>query len=124
MPIHDMHFENGIFHATQTGRLDGLDAQAFVEAMRHYAEISPQPIVVLIDARLVESVSPQASLIFMQGSATPNVKLAIVATERRETFVQARTVSMMSERQSSHATHIFQTYEEALRFAKANVRQS
>ncbi len=122
MPIHDMHFENGIFHATQSGRLDGLDAQAFVEAMRHYAESSEQPIVVLVDARKVESVSPQASLIFMQGSSTPNVKMAVIATERRETFVQARTVSMMSERHSTHPTHVFQTYEEAQRFAKAGVR--
>ncbi|KAB2853798.1 MAG: hypothetical protein F9K46_17860 [Anaerolineae bacterium] len=122
MPIHDMYFDNGIFHATQSGRLDGLDAQAFVEALRHYAENSAQPIVVLVDARKVESVSPQASLILMQGSSTPNVKMAVIATERRETYVQARTVGMMSERQSTHTTHVFQTYEEAERFAKANAR--
>lgn len=120
MPIYDMHFDDGIFFAKQTGRLDSFDAQAFVEALRHYAEISQKPIVILIDAREVESISPQASLIFIQGSATPNVKVAAIATTRMETFIQARTVSLMSERQTTHSTHVFQSYDEAQRFALTN----
>jgi hypothetical protein len=122
MPIRDMRFENGIFYAKQTGMIDDADAQAWVDAMRTYAASSETPIVALVDAREVEFVSAHASLIFVQGSSTPNVKAAAVVTRTTTTTVKARTIGMMSEPHHTHETYVFTSLPEAERFAKSVVR--
>ncbi len=122
MPISDMHFEGGIFSARQHGVVEAAEAEAWVEALRHSAASSPMPIVLLVDAREVESITPAAGLAFVRGSATPNVKVAVVVSASSSVTVRAQTISMMSERRSTHETHVFQSLEEAWRFARISAR--
>jgi len=123
MPIHDMRFEGGIFYATEKGLIDEADARQWVDALQVHATGSPKPIVALIDAREVEFVSANASLIFVEGSATPNVKAAIVVTRSTNTTIKARTIGMMSERHHTHRTYVYTSLVEAERFAQSVVRE-
>lgn len=122
MPIRDMRFEGGIFYAKQVGLIDETDARTWVEGLKAQAAASQTPIVALIDAREVEFVSASASVIFVEGSSTPNVKVAAVVTRSTTTTVKARTIGMMSEPHHTHETYVFNSLIEAEKFAKAAVQ--
>jgi hypothetical protein len=121
MPIRDMRFEDGIFYAKQVGLIDETDARTWVDALKAHAAASATPIVALIDARDVEFVSASASLVFVDGSSTPNVKAAAVVTRTTTTTVKARTIGMMSESHHTHDTYVFTSLAEAEKFAKTSV---
>lgn len=123
MPILDARFENGIFYARQVGPIEAPDARQWVDAFKAAAAKSLTPIVALIDAREVKYVSPAASLVFIEGSNTPNVKAAAVVANSMTMNVRARTIGMMSERQSTHETFIFGSLTEAEAFAKRCARE-
>lgn len=123
MPISDIRFEGGIFAARQYGIVEAAEAEAWVASLQQVANASPNPIVIVVDTQGVESITPAASLAFVRGSATPNIKLAVVITHTNAMTVRAQTISMMSERQSTHETHVYESPEAAWRFARASVRQ-
>jgi hypothetical protein len=118
MPIDNMRFEDGIFYARQSGSISEAEARQWVDSFRAAAEASPTPIVALVDALEVTYIQPAASVIFIEGSTTPNVKAAAVVTRSTVTNVRARTISMMSENRSTHQTYIFSSMAEAEQFAR------
>src|SRR5215510_63949 len=113
MPIYDMRFEDGIFSAREVGRIEKQDAEAWVKALREYASTSPTPIVAFIDAREVGDVSSPASLAFLHGSSTPNVKVAVVVASTKEVVVKAQSISLMSGHHKKHDTRVFYSLDEA-----------
>ncbi len=121
MPICDMQFDQGIFFAREIGKIDRADAEAWTEALRQCAASSPTPVVILIDAREMTLIAPDASKIFNRAAETPNVRVAAVATSKPLAAVMSRTVAMLSRVGQTHETHIFNTLEEAERFARAHV---
>ncbi len=118
MPIYDMRFEDGIFSAREVGKVDKPDAEAWVKALREHASTSPTPIVALIDAREVGDVSSSASLVFLHGSSTPNVKVAVVVASTKEVVVKAQSISLMSGHHKKHDTRVFYSLDEAQTFAR------
>jgi hypothetical protein len=123
MPICDMRFENGIFFARQTGRVEQADAEQWVTALAQHAASSPVPIVALIDARDLNYLSTNASQVFVRGSATPNVKVAIVAAKSAEINQRSRSMGLVSKVRSTHDTLVFRSLEEAERCAQDWARQ-
>ena len=117
MAIRDIQFQQGIFFAREIGKIEKADAEEWAEALRHCAESSPVPVVILVDAREMTLISPEASKVFNKAAETPNVRVAAIATTKPLATVMSRTVAMMSRVGQSHETHVFNSYEEAERFA-------
>ncbi len=117
MPIRDIRFENGIFFAREIGKIERADAEAWTEALRRCAQASLTPVVILIDAREMTLISPDASKVFSKAAEVPNVRVAAIATTTPLATVMSRTVAMMSRVGQTHDTHVFNSFEEAERFA-------
>jgi hypothetical protein len=117
MAIRDIRFEQGIFFAREIGKIEKADAEQWTEALRRCAASSPVPVVVLVDAREMTLISPEASRVFNKAAEIPNVRVAVVATSKPLATVMSRTVAMMSRVGQTHETHVFNSYEEAERFA-------
>lgn len=121
MPIQDIHFEQGVFFAREIGKIARADAEVWTDALRRCAASSPTPVVILIDAREMTIIAPDASKVFSKAAEVPNVRVAAIATSKPLATVMSRTVAMMSRVGQTHETHIFNTMEEAERFAWAHV---
>ncbi|MBZ0276522.1 MAG: hypothetical protein K8I60_10275 [Anaerolineae bacterium] len=122
MPVCDMRFENGIFYSRQVGEVDTADAQEWVAAMQQYAGTSADPIVMLIDACEATVVTPAASLVLLEGSATPNIAVAVIVANSGAMQQRSQVIGMMSEPHSSHPSYVFTNYVEAEKFARRQVR--
>jgi predicted alpha/beta hydrolase family esterase len=118
MPVQDTSFENRIFFAREVGNIDQADAEAWTMALRRHAQASPQPIVALVDALSVTSVTAAARKIFAQASQTPNLLLVAVATKDLPVTQTARVIGLMGKR---GATHVFASLEEAREFAQTRL---
>jgi hypothetical protein len=115
MPIVDMRFENGIFFAREYGQIEEGDAQLWADTLRSYAQASPAPIVVLVDAREVTAVTRAAGEVFAQATQTPNVRVSAVAAGSAVMAQVSRNITLHAKRNSSY---IFMDFDEALNFAK------
>jgi|FLYN01.1.fsa_nt_gi anti-anti-sigma regulatory factor len=122
MPITDFRFEHGIFFARETGQISGEDALIWLEALRICAEESPVPIVVLIDARELTFITTAAQKIFAKAAETPNVKVAAIAASTPLATQLSRIVGLLSRVRQTHDTHVFNTLEEAARFARMQAK--
>ena len=116
MPIVDMQFEEGIFFARELGRIEKEDAEAWADAARHYAELSPSPIVALVDALEVTHVTAMARQVFALASGIPGLKVASVATSDASVTQTAQIIGLMAR---NHHTYVFPTLEQARIFAEA-----
>jgi len=117
MPITDMKFENGVFFAKESGHVDKADAELWAKALRQYAEASPTHIIALVDALEVTFVSSSARMVFADASGIEKLKAVSVATQDLVTTQTARVIGMLGER---GRTHVFETLEQATRFAREN----
>lgn len=117
MAIRDIQFEQGIFFAREIGKIEKADAEEWAEALRRCASASPVPVVILVDAREMTLISSDASKVFNKAAEISNVRVAAIATSKPLATVMSRTVAMMSRVGQSHETHVFNSYEEAERFA-------
>jgi hypothetical protein len=119
MPIHDMHFANGIFFAREVGHINRADAELWLQQVRRYTAESPTPIVALIDAREVTHVAVQARRLFVIASKLPNFRVTAIAAKSVGNMQTSRIIGMMAERDH---THVFETFEEAYHFAVEQAR--
>lgn len=113
MPITDYKFENRIFFAVESGHLTGEDGQDWANRLKAAAVSSPDPIIALIDARTVLSITRAAERAFIDASYTHNLMAVVVATNPRTTL-QAMTIGILGQR---GYTRIFRTMEEAAEYA-------
>lgn len=114
-PIHDMHFQDGIFFAREEGMVNEAEAKAWAEKLREFAASSPTPIVVLVDALKVTSVTRKAGDIFAAAARTPNLLVSVVATKDVVVSQVARVISLKGNRGE---TLLFPTLDEARAFAE------
>jgi hypothetical protein len=121
MPIQDIRFEDGIFFAREVGKIDRADAEMWLAEMTACAQASPTPIVILVDAREMSLITPDASKVFTRAAEVPNVRVAAIATTTPLATVMSRTVSLMSQVRRTHQTHVFNSLVEAEHFARAHV---
>ncbi len=117
MPVTDISFENGIYFAKESGRIDKADALLWAEHARRYAEESSGLIVALVDALEVTYISNDARRIFAKASATPGLHAAAVATKEQA----ATTASIIGLMAIEQHTYVFSTLEAARKFAEAEV---
>ncbi len=117
MPVTDISFENGIYFAKESGRIDKADARLWAENARRYAEESSNLIVALVDALEVSYISNDARRIFAKASAIPGLHAAAVATKDQT----ATTVSVIGLMAVEQHTYIFSTLEAARKFAEAEI---
>lgn len=120
MPITDISFTDGLFFARETGTIDVDDAKLWASHAQKYAASSQTPIVALVDAIEVTSVTPQAQQIFAAASRIPNLNCAAVATRNPVSTMTARVIS---NRAAHEHTHLFATLESAKSFAKGRLQQ-
>lgn len=118
MPITEMSFYDGIFYAREEGVITDVDAQAWADAMQAWAETSPTPIVGLVDARGVTSVTRNAGVILAAASRHPNLFLSAVATDDPRLALTSQTIGAQGKR---GGTHIFNSIDEARVFAYEQV---
>ncbi|RMF76129.1 MAG: hypothetical protein D6737_20820 [Chloroflexi bacterium] len=121
MPIDKMRFENGIFFAHESGHITGDEAQTWAAELYRHATASETPIVALVDALDVKSVSPQASTIFARATTIDNLICVAVAVVN---FVAVQGSRMVSLRGESGRTVIFETFEEAETYARQQVEKN
>lgn len=117
MPVCDMHFRDGIFFARQQGYISPEDARQWAESLARHARSSQAPIVALVDARDVTSISEGARRILAYAAATPNVRVASMALSSPLAAQQARMIALLSSARHTHQTHLFSSMEEAEAFA-------
>lgn len=114
MPITDMQFEHGIFSCREVGVVTEDDAKLWAKHIAHYAARSPCPIIAFVDATRAEYLTAGAREVFAEASITPNLHEATVATTDFRVEQNARMTVMMAANKN---THIFNSVEDALRFA-------
>lgn len=114
MSIENITFNNAIMQCRESGRVDSADAEAYARAVAQYAAQSIVPIVVLMDARDAEFITPEASSIFVKANDIPNVLAFIIVTDDIMITQVARILSL---RNPHHTTHTFDDWNEAITFA-------
>ena len=120
MPLGNVEFKDGIMYCTEAGRIDITDARKFERALMRYANISPIPIVVFIDARSVETITQEAIQAFTRTALIPNVKVNVVVTY--ESIIQ--TVRHIGLKNRKKNTIIFDDWREAHDYALSQIDQS
>lgn len=120
MPVDQFSCKDGIFYARESGLMDASDARLWAEQARQYAEASPVPIVALVDAMALRGMTAEARQILAEASAIPNLYCGIVATDNFHAMQNARLTSMMALRRH---THLFESMDEARRFAEELARE-
>jgi hypothetical protein len=114
MPITDYRFENRIFYAIESGHLSGEDGREWARRLKEAAEASPEPIVALVDARTVNSITRAAERAFIEASHTPNL-LAVVVATNPITEIHSTTIGIMGQR---GYTRIFRNIADAQQHAE------
>jgi hypothetical protein len=107
-------FESGVLIIKESGRVGATDAQAFEQIIDQYATTSPVPIVLLIDAREVSVVTPDASRIFVRTASLPNIKLHVVATKG---LVVTQAANILALRNPRKNTVVFEDWQYAVDYA-------
>jgi hypothetical protein len=75
------------------------------------------PVVVLVDALEMTSISSEARRILAAAAETPNVRVAAVATTDMLATQQMRMIAVMSSVRHRYQMHIFADFEDAQAFA-------
>jgi len=115
MPIADFAFENGIFYCREYGAISRQDAKKWADYARLSAAASPTPLVVLIDATEVTSISVDARKVFAKASHIPNMSISAVAAGTAAASREARLTASIA---ADPHVYIFPTIEEAQAFAE------
>ncbi len=118
MPVVDIQFQNDILFASEIGYVTADDAQEWVEALNQYAQQSPTPISLLVDASQATTICNDARKIFAKASDTPNVRVsAIVVNPANMRGAQhSRITAMLASIRKTHETHFFDSIDEARQF--------
>ncbi len=109
MPITDYRFENRVFFAVESGFLSGEDGAEWARRLKQAAETSAEPIVALVDASTVTSMSVEAQRAFVNASRTQNLVAVVVATNPRITPL-ATIIGVLGQR---GYTRVVSTMEQA-----------
>ena len=97
MPITDYCFQDRIFFAKETGTITAEDAQEWSKKLVEAAQTSPEPIVALVDATTIGSLSSAAARIFERASYTENLLAVVVATHAAAALT-SRTIGLLGKR--------------------------
>ena len=114
MTVKFVQFEKGVLLLKEIGRLDAADAKQYEQIVYEYANIHPRPIVVLVDAREVEVVMPDATQGMVRAGSIDNVKLHIIATEG---LVVTQAANILALRNPTKNTLIFENWQDAVDYA-------
>lgn len=115
MPIVDYAFQDGIFYAREYGEITRQDAKQWADYARLSAAASPIPLVVLVDATEVTSISLDARKVFAKASSIPNMEISAVAAGTQASSREARMTASIA---ADPHTYIFADIEEAREFAE------
>jgi hypothetical protein len=113
MPIGDYDFSNRIFFAKETGIIAPAEAEEWARKLEKAAQSSARPIVALVDAVDVTSVTRRASDIFAKASHTDNL-LAVVVATNHIVHLEATTIGFLGKR---GYTRVFNNLDDARRHA-------
>jgi len=115
MPISNYVFDDGIFYAREYGDITRQDAKHWADYARLSAAASPIPVVALIDATEVTSISLDARKVFAKASGIPNLAISAVAAGTQASSREARVTASIA---ADPHTYIFATLDEAVAFAE------
>ena len=116
MPLFDIQFSDHIFFCRESGHINKADAQEWARLAAEYAgQMAPEPIIAVVDARQVQSVSLDARRILARASAIQGLAYASIATETARNENTSRIIAMQA---AERHTHIFVTLAEAQAFAR------
>ncbi|MEM6283951.1 MAG: hypothetical protein AAF787_17300 [Chloroflexota bacterium] len=115
MPVVDYTMCENVLSCREVGRVDSGDARDYAGIVAEAAGVSLQPIVVFIDARDAEFITPDAAHVFVASAeVTDNVRCYVVVTHD---LVLKQTSRILGVRNRRGNTHVFDSYEQALDFA-------
>ncbi len=114
MAVKHLSFEQGILKIHEAGRIGAADAQHFEQLVYEHANANRTPIVVLIDAREVDIITPEANQGFIRAASIANVKLYVVATDG---LVITQAANILALRNPRKNTIIFESWEDAVDYA-------
>jgi hypothetical protein len=97
MPIHKMHFEDGVFASKSVGYLDNVDARMWANALRTHADNSPFPITAVLDVLEVNRICPTVTQILTTALTNPNVRMVVLATGGSISAQKARVIDQLSQ---------------------------
>lgn len=120
MPITEMTLDGGIFYVREEGEITKEDAVDYTMELISHCEQQPSPIVILIDAMDVTSVSMDARKIFARVTSDQNHDQAYVACGSLNIVQAARVIGLMSK---DRKTHVYRSLETARDHATQRVEQ-
>lgn len=114
MAITVTSFEQGVLTLHETGRIGANDAARYERVVHEYANAHPTPIVVLVDARTVDVITPDANRGMARAASIDNVKLHIIATSG---LVVTQAANILALRNPRKNTVVFESWEDAHDYA-------
>jgi len=120
MPIVDYEQSSNILFCREVRQIDVEDARAYADAVKNVAAKSDVPIVVFIDARNAEFITPNASNVFIESTHIPNIMCYVVVTADLMMKQTSRILGMRNHRGN---THIFEKFYEAEAFVLEQTRK-
>lgn len=116
MPITNVQFDDGIFFCKEEGNISQEDALHWVELVTNYVkQRDGAPVVAVVDAFAVKTVSLEAREILAQSTKTTGIVAGAIATDKFTTIQTARVIGLISP--EPH-TYVFRTLKEATEFAR------
>lgn len=117
MPIHKMHYEDGVFYTQTTGYFDNTDARMWLKAFQNYAAASDSPIIGVIDVRDAERLCSTIPKLLKDVLPHGNILHLVVTMGGSQSRTLDKIVQM-------NKVKVVFTAEDAQRFAQTNVRPS
>lgn len=121
MPIEIISFEDNILHIREYNHINLTDAQKFEQVIVEHTNICPHPIVVLIDAREVAFITPDANRHFVRVSSIAGVKLNVVVTQG---LIVTQSARLLELRNRERNTVVYEDWDAALARAQEVAAQA
>lgn len=114
MSILSTQLQDGLFVTSVAGQFEKTDAEIWLDALQHYADLSGGSLVALINAADVTFITSSARMLIAEATRLWGVKAILFVTQEPTMMQTIRVIEMLGEHGRIFA---FGTHDEALAFA-------
>lgn len=121
MPIHKMHYEEGVFSAKTVGYLDNVDGRMWSNALKNYAKNDMLSMVAVIDMVEVNRICPTVIKAVAEGVRISNLNAIAIIMDSSMASQNARMIEKLTELPN---VRVFYSYEDARRYVRSRLNAS
>ncbi|GAB4326604.1 MAG: hypothetical protein Kow00117_13860 [Phototrophicales bacterium] len=121
MPIHNMHFESGVFFTRAVGYVDDVDLRLWATSLKHHTKKSDSPVVALVDLREADRLSPTMLKILVSTLQSGNVlAIGLITSDT----MNSRNASIISKIGALQGLRMFTNIDDGYVFARQQLQPS